>query len=186
MGPPVRRHVRTCERCAGFRKQLRQTNKALAAIFPIGPLLFLKKSLLAQLGTTASAGGAAPGAPRAAPPPAPPGGAAAPAPGGRAGGPHAGPRPGPPAGGPPRPGGGAPPRPAAARPPAALAPGGGGGTTPPPRGPPPRPPSAARPDRFPATPEPVVVATQAQPDAAVAVAPVHHKVRKAAAPATQP
>src|SRR6476661_6600305 len=28
MSPPVRRHVRTCERCAGFRKQLRQTNKA--------------------------------------------------------------------------------------------------------------------------------------------------------------
>src|SRR6267378_3432568 len=25
---PVRRHLRTCERCTGFRKQLRQTNKA--------------------------------------------------------------------------------------------------------------------------------------------------------------
>src|SRR6195952_6187072 len=32
--PPVRRHLRTCERCQGFRKQLRQTNKALAAVFP--------------------------------------------------------------------------------------------------------------------------------------------------------
>src|ERR1041385_6139436 len=30
---PVRRHLRTCERCATFRKQLRQTNKALAAIY---------------------------------------------------------------------------------------------------------------------------------------------------------
>jgi RNA polymerase sigma factor (sigma-70 family) len=60
--PPVRRHLRTCERCSGFRKQLRDTNKALAAIFPIGPLLFLKKTILAQLGTTASAGGAAAGA----------------------------------------------------------------------------------------------------------------------------
>jgi len=60
--PPVRRHLRTCDRCSGFRKQLRETNKALAAIFPIGPLLFLKKTVLAQLGTTASAGGAAAGA----------------------------------------------------------------------------------------------------------------------------
>src|SRR4051812_45442686 len=56
---PVRRHLRQCDRCTGFRKQLRQTNKALAAIFPVGPLLFLKKALLAQLGTTASAGGSA-------------------------------------------------------------------------------------------------------------------------------
>jgi len=54
---PVRRHVRTCERCSGFRKQLRATNKALAAVFPVGPLLFFKKALLAQLGTTASAAG---------------------------------------------------------------------------------------------------------------------------------
>ncbi|HEX8103761.1 MAG TPA: sigma-70 family RNA polymerase sigma factor, partial [Solirubrobacteraceae bacterium] len=50
--PPVRRHLRTCERCQTFRKQLRQTNKALAAIFPVGPLLLTKKLFLAQLGTT--------------------------------------------------------------------------------------------------------------------------------------
>jgi RNA polymerase sigma factor (sigma-70 family) len=55
--PPVRRHVRTCERCAAFRKQLRQTNRQLAALLPVGPLLFLKKSFLAHLGTTAAAGG---------------------------------------------------------------------------------------------------------------------------------
>ena len=54
---PVRRHLRQCDRCAGFRKQLRETNKALAAIFPVGPLLLLKKTLLAHLGTTAAAGG---------------------------------------------------------------------------------------------------------------------------------
>jgi RNA polymerase sigma factor (sigma-70 family) len=66
MSPPVRRHVKSCERCAGFREQLRDTNKALAAMFPIGPLLFLKKTILAQLGTTASAGGAAAGASTAA------------------------------------------------------------------------------------------------------------------------
>ena len=52
IAPPVRRHVRTCDRCRTFRKQLRDTNKALAAVFPIGPLLFLKKSFLAHLGTT--------------------------------------------------------------------------------------------------------------------------------------
>jgi RNA polymerase sigma factor (sigma-70 family) len=59
MSPPARRHVRDCDRCAAFRKQLRATNKALAAVFPVGPLLLLKKLLLANLGTTASAGGGA-------------------------------------------------------------------------------------------------------------------------------
>jgi len=59
MTPPVRRHLRQCDRCAGFRKHLRQTNRALAAVFPVGPLLLLKKLLLANLGTTASAGGSA-------------------------------------------------------------------------------------------------------------------------------
>jgi RNA polymerase sigma factor (sigma-70 family) len=54
---PVRRHLRTCERCMTFRKQLRDTNRALAALFPVGPLLLLKKTLLAHLGTTAAAGG---------------------------------------------------------------------------------------------------------------------------------
>jgi RNA polymerase sigma factor (sigma-70 family) len=54
---PVRRHLRTCERCATFRKQLRETNKALAALFPVGPLLLLKKTLLAHLGTSAAASG---------------------------------------------------------------------------------------------------------------------------------
>jgi RNA polymerase sigma factor (sigma-70 family) len=54
--PPVRRHLRACERCAGFRKQLRSTNRALALIFPVTPLLLFKKGLLAQLGMTASAG----------------------------------------------------------------------------------------------------------------------------------
>ncbi len=54
---PVRRHLRQCERCSAFRKQLRETNKALAAIFPVAPLLLFKKTLLAHLGTTAAAGG---------------------------------------------------------------------------------------------------------------------------------
>jgi RNA polymerase sigma factor (sigma-70 family) len=61
--PPVRRHVRTCERCQGFKAQLRTTNKALAAVFPVAPLLLFKKALLAQFGMTASAGaGSAAGA----------------------------------------------------------------------------------------------------------------------------
>jgi RNA polymerase sigma factor (sigma-70 family) len=57
---PVRRHVRGCTRCATFKKQLKQTNKALAAVFPVGPLLLLKKFLLAQgAGSAAAAGGGA-------------------------------------------------------------------------------------------------------------------------------
>jgi RNA polymerase sigma factor (sigma-70 family) len=56
---PIRRHLRTCDRCVAFRKSLRDTNKALASMLPVGPLLLLKKLLLANLGTTASAGGGA-------------------------------------------------------------------------------------------------------------------------------
>jgi RNA polymerase sigma factor (sigma-70 family) len=56
---PVRRHVRGCQRCGAFKKQLRQTNKALAAVFPVGPLLLLKKFILAQGASGAAAGGAA-------------------------------------------------------------------------------------------------------------------------------
>jgi RNA polymerase sigma factor (sigma-70 family) len=56
---PVRRHLRTCERCQRFRKQLRQTNRALAAIFPVGPLLLLKKALVAHAGTAAAGSGGA-------------------------------------------------------------------------------------------------------------------------------
>ena len=55
---PARRHVRDCERCASFKKQLRTNNHALAAILPVAPLLMLKKVILAKLGSTASAGGA--------------------------------------------------------------------------------------------------------------------------------
>jgi len=55
---PGRRHVRQCERCDNFRKQLRTTNRQLAVLLPVAPLLFLKKAVLAHVGTTASAGGA--------------------------------------------------------------------------------------------------------------------------------
>jgi RNA polymerase sigma factor (sigma-70 family) len=56
LGAPARRHVRGCERCRSFKKQLRENNHALAAIFPVGPLLLAKKLLLTKLGSTASAG----------------------------------------------------------------------------------------------------------------------------------
>ena len=62
---PVRRHLRTCDRCTDFRKYLRSNNKALAALFPIGPLLLFKKLLVTHIGTTAAAsstGAAAAGA----------------------------------------------------------------------------------------------------------------------------
>ena len=54
---PVRRHLRTCDRCATFRKQLRANNRAMAVLYPVGPLFLLKKTILAQLGTTAAASG---------------------------------------------------------------------------------------------------------------------------------
>ncbi len=55
---PARRHLRDCERCRAFRKHLKDNNHALAAIFPVGPLLLLKKFVITKFGSTASAGGA--------------------------------------------------------------------------------------------------------------------------------
>jgi RNA polymerase sigma factor (sigma-70 family) len=54
---PVRRHLRTCDRCRTFRGELRKTTKALAAIYPIGPLVLLKKLVFGKL--IFSGGGAA-------------------------------------------------------------------------------------------------------------------------------
>jgi RNA polymerase sigma factor (sigma-70 family) len=59
LSPPVRRHVKQCERCAAFKRQLRDTNKALAAVFPVGPLLALKQLLALHLGGSGAAGTAA-------------------------------------------------------------------------------------------------------------------------------
>jgi RNA polymerase sigma factor (sigma-70 family) len=56
--PPVRRHLRTCERCLTFRVQLRETNKALAALLPFGPLALLKQFAFVHIGHSAGAGGA--------------------------------------------------------------------------------------------------------------------------------
>jgi RNA polymerase sigma factor (sigma-70 family) len=56
---PARRHLRSCERCRVFKSELRKTTRALAAVYPIGPLVFLKKLSLAKLGIGGAASGAA-------------------------------------------------------------------------------------------------------------------------------
>lgn len=55
LSAPSRRHCRQCERCGAFRDHLKDTNKALALMFPVAPFLLFKKFILAQVGTTASA-----------------------------------------------------------------------------------------------------------------------------------
>ncbi len=62
---PVRRHLRTCQRCGAFQSELKRTTKALAALLPLGPVALLKQLVFAHLGQSAgtgagaSAGGAA-------------------------------------------------------------------------------------------------------------------------------
>ena len=57
---PVRRHLKGCDRCRTFRVELRKTTRALAAVYPIGPLIFLKKLWVAKAGVGgAGAAGAA-------------------------------------------------------------------------------------------------------------------------------
>jgi RNA polymerase sigma factor (sigma-70 family) len=60
-GPLVRRHVRDCKRCAVFKDQLKHTNKALAALLPVGPLVFLKQLAFVHLGHSAGSGATAAG-----------------------------------------------------------------------------------------------------------------------------
>ncbi len=56
----VRRHVKNCTRCELFQGEMRKTNKALAALMPIGPVAFLHKLLLAaHIGHSAGSAGAA-------------------------------------------------------------------------------------------------------------------------------
>ncbi len=55
----VRRHLRTCKRCTVFRGQLKQTNRALAALLPIGPMVLLKKLVIVHLGHSAASGSGA-------------------------------------------------------------------------------------------------------------------------------
>src|SRR5213080_5241489 len=52
---PVRRHLKGCERCRVFRTELRRANRALAAVYPLGPLVLVKKFLAAKVGMGAGA-----------------------------------------------------------------------------------------------------------------------------------
>ena len=56
---PVRRHVRECDECADFRSQLRSNEKALAALFPVAPLIAFKGFILSKLGLGGTGAGAA-------------------------------------------------------------------------------------------------------------------------------
>ena len=58
---PVRRHLKSCDRCRTFRGELRKTSRALAAIYPLGPVVLLKKLWIAKVGI-GGAGAAATGA----------------------------------------------------------------------------------------------------------------------------
>jgi RNA polymerase sigma factor (sigma-70 family) len=55
---PVRRHLKSCERCRVFKGELRRANRALAAVYPLGPLVLVKKFLTAKVGFGAGATGA--------------------------------------------------------------------------------------------------------------------------------
>jgi RNA polymerase sigma factor (sigma-70 family) len=71
--PAVRRHVKTCEHCSIYAKQMRHTGHALAALAPVGPLALLHKVFFGKLalgawghgssaaGTAAAGSGAAVG-----------------------------------------------------------------------------------------------------------------------------
>ncbi|HYG95887.1 MAG TPA: RNA polymerase sigma factor [Solirubrobacterales bacterium] len=59
---PVRRHVRECDECADFRSQLRSNEKALAALFPVAPLIAFKGFILSKLGLGGAGGAGAAGA----------------------------------------------------------------------------------------------------------------------------
>lgn len=55
---PVRRHVRECEECSDFRSQVRSNEKALAALFPVGPLIAFKGFIASKLGLGGAGAGA--------------------------------------------------------------------------------------------------------------------------------
>jgi RNA polymerase sigma factor (sigma-70 family) len=59
---PVRRHVRECDECADFRSQVRSNEKALAALFPVGPLIAFKGFIASKLGLGSGSAGAGAGA----------------------------------------------------------------------------------------------------------------------------
>lgn len=56
VSPLVRRHLKDCDRCSAFRSQLKATNKALAALLPVGPLVVFRKLAFLHLGHSAGYG----------------------------------------------------------------------------------------------------------------------------------
>jgi RNA polymerase sigma factor (sigma-70 family) len=58
-GPLVRRHLRNCKRCSTFRSELKKTNRALAALLPVGPMAAFHKLLFLHLGHSAASGSTA-------------------------------------------------------------------------------------------------------------------------------
>jgi RNA polymerase sigma factor (sigma-70 family) len=63
---PARRHLKGCDRCRLFKGELRKSTRALAAIYPIGPLVILKKLLVTKLGGSLGGGSLAGGSAGAA------------------------------------------------------------------------------------------------------------------------
>src|SRR4051794_27071289 len=55
---PARRHLKGCERCRVFKGELRKANKALAAVYPLGPLVLVKKFFATKVGLAAGSTGA--------------------------------------------------------------------------------------------------------------------------------
>ena len=59
ISPAVRRHMKSCDHCKDFKAQLTASDKALAAMAPVGLLFAAKQFLVAQLGISGTAGGSA-------------------------------------------------------------------------------------------------------------------------------
>ncbi|MEI7559293.1 MAG: RNA polymerase sigma factor [Actinomycetes bacterium] len=58
--PPVRRHIKSCDRCKEFKAELTATDAALAAVAPLGMIVAFKNTIVSQLGfggSSAAAGG---------------------------------------------------------------------------------------------------------------------------------
>jgi RNA polymerase sigma factor (sigma-70 family) len=56
---PVRRHIRECDECSDFRSQVRSNEKALAALFPVAPLIAFKGFIASKLGLGGAGAGSA-------------------------------------------------------------------------------------------------------------------------------
>jgi RNA polymerase sigma factor (sigma-70 family) len=56
---PVRRHLRTCQRCSSFQTELKRTSRVLAALLPLGPIALLKQLAFAHIGHSAGAASSA-------------------------------------------------------------------------------------------------------------------------------